>query len=221
MADKFIPLPEYSRRSQADMLERSKEFYKLMQKRRSIRHFSDEKIAAEIIDQCLLTAGSAPSGANQQPWHFVVVTDQKIKQEIRRAAEVEEHAFYAGKAGEVWLNTLEPLGTNAEKPFLETAPVLIAVFEQKYTLNDQGHTIKHYYSKESTGIATGFLITALHHAGLATLTHTPSPMNFLTSILERPEGERPFLLLVAGYPADGVKVPDIAKKRLDEIRTLF
>ncbi len=215
----FIPLSNYKRQSSAKMIDSSKAFYDLMKQRRTVRDFSTDAIPAEVIDQCLQTAGTAPSGANQQPWHFVTITDSVLKSKIREAAEEEERAFYEGRAGEVWLDTLEPLGTDAAKPFLEQAPVLIAIFEQKYIIDDNGDKLKHYYSKESTGIATGLLITALHNAGLATLTHTPSPMNFLKTILDRPDGERPFLLLVVGYPADGAKVPNITKKSLNEIRT--
>lgn len=221
MKNNFIQLTNYKRLTEDDMLERAGSFHELMRTRRSVRLFSSEAVPAEIIDRCIHTAGTAPSGANQQPWHFVTVSNPDIKRKIRLAAEEEEQAFYAGRAGDVWLDTLEPLGTNAEKPFLEHAPVLIAIFEQKYTLDRQNNKIKHYYSKESTGIATGILITALHNAGLVTLTHTPSPMNFLTSILERPEGERPFLLLVVGYPSDDAKVPVLNKKGLDEIRTII
>ena len=183
MTDKFIPLPQYHKRTQNDMLRQATDFYEQIKTRRSVRDFSSEHIAAEIIDQCILAAGSAPSGANQQPWHFVVIRDAAVKKEIRVAAEAEEQAFYAGRAGDTWLDTLKPLGTDAEKPFLENAPVLIAIFEQKYHIDANNKRIKHYYSKESTGIATGFLITALHNAGLVTLTHTPSPMKFLTQIL--------------------------------------
>ncbi|MEA3287350.1 MAG: nitroreductase family protein [Candidatus Marinimicrobia bacterium] len=220
MNNKFISLPNYEKHSPTEMLKRSKMFYDLMRTRRSVREFSREDVPTEIIDGCILTAGTAPSGANQQPWHFVVVKDLQTKQAIRQAAEQAEQDFYAGRAGDTWLETLEPLGTNAEKPFLENAPVLIAIFEQKYRIEEiDGQQTKHYYSKESTGIATGLLIAALHNAGLVTLTHTPSPMNFLSKILKRPSGERPFLLLVVGYPAENVLVPDIDKKTLNEIRT--
>lgn len=203
------------------MLQRSAEFYEFMKSRRTIREFSTEEVSQEVIDNCLKTAGTAPSGANQQPWHFVIIRDSSIKAQIREAAEEEERNFYAGRAGDTWLEALEPLGTDADKPFLEKAPILIAIFEQKYTLNDQGDKVKHYYAKESVGIATGVLISALHNVGLATLTHTPSPMNFLTKILKRPEGEKPFLLLVVGYPAEGVEVPNIDKKKLTDISSHF
>jgi nitroreductase len=167
-----------------------------------------------------LAAGSAPSGANQQPWHFAIVRSPEIKKRIREAAEAEEKEFYAGRAGDVWLDTLAPLGTDANKPFLEEAPILIAIFEKKYEVDASGRKKKNYYAKESTGIATGVLITALHQSGLATLTHTPSPMNFLTKVLNRPEGERPFLLLVVGHPAPDAMVPDIQKKSFTEISSM-
>lgn len=220
MKNTFIPLANYERPEPAEMAQRASTFYELMCKRRTVREFSSDPIPDEVINDCLLTAGTAPSGANQQPWHFAVVKDKALKSVIREGAEKEEREFYAGRAGDTWLETLEPLGTNADKPFLEIAPVLIAIFEQKYAL-ENGKKIKHYYAKESTGIATGILITALHNAGLVTLTHTPSPMNFLGEILRRPQGERPFLLLVAGYPADNVTVPDITKKSLDDISSHF
>jgi nitroreductase len=219
MNNKHIPLSHYHQFTPDEMLTRAKTFTNLMQSRRSVRDFSTNEVPMTVIDECILAAGSAPSGANQQPWHFVTIVDQTVKREIRLAAEEEERAFYAGRAGDTWLDTLEPLGTDANKPFLENAPVLIAIFEQKFATNEQGSKIKHYYSKESTGIAAGLLITALHNAGLATLTHTPSPMNFLSEILNRPSGERPFLLLVVGYPEQNATVPDISKKDLDEIRT--
>ena len=221
MSNKFIPFQHDQKFSLEEMTQRANDYYQLMKTRRTIREFSNQAIPHDIIEKCLLTAGTAPSGANQQPWHFVVVKDAHIKTKIREAAEEEERNFYAGKAGDTWLETLEPLGTDANKPFLEMAPVLIAIFEQKYHDSPQSERIKHYYAKESVGIATGMLISALHHAGLVTLTHTPSPMNFLTDILERPDGERPFLLLVVGFPAEGVMVPDISKKSIHQISTTF
>jgi nitroreductase len=175
----------------------------------------------EAVRNCLLAAGTAPNGANHQPWHFAVVTDPALKQKIRRAAETEEEAFYGGRAPEEWLAALEPLGTDEHKPFLEEAPALIVIFAENYGLDEEGNKVKNYYVSESVGIATGVLITALHHCGLATLTHTPSPMGFLREILERPERERAFLILVVGYPADGVEVPDITKKPLAEIATFY
>ena len=219
MKDQFIPYADFARLSPDEMQKVSANFCERMKTRRTIREFSSESIPDNVIDNCIRAAGSAPSGANQQPWHFVVVKSADRKREIREAAEKEEREFYAGRAGDIWLDTLAPLGTDAEKPFLEAAPALIAIFEQKFHIDEKGDKVKHYYSKESTGIATGLLITALHQAGLCTLTHTPSPMNFLAEILERPQGERPFLLLVVGFPAEGVMVPDISRKVLDDIRT--
>ncbi|MGD8976043.1 MAG: nitroreductase family protein [Gammaproteobacteria bacterium] len=185
--------------------------------RRSIREFSDRPVPRDIIEQCLRTAGSAPSGANMQPWKFVAIADPAVKRKIREAAEEEERHFYEHRAAPQWLEALAPLGTDADKPFLEKAPWLIAIFEERWGTGEDGQRRKHYYPTESVGLASGFLLAALHHAGLATLTHTPSPMKFLNRILERPAHERPFLLLVTGYPADGVRVPDIGRKGLDEI----
>lgn len=221
MTTEFIPLSNYQKNSDEEMNNLSETFFQLMKTRRTVRDFSTDDVSTKVIDNCIATAGRAPSGANQQPWHFVVVRDKEIKKAIRLAAEEEERKFYAGRAGEVWLDTLEHLGTDEHKPFLENAPVLIAIFEQKYSLSPDGEKVKHYYSKESTGIATGLLITAIHNAGLVSLTHTPSPMNFLRKILKRPEGERPFLLLVVGHPAENTTVPDIQKKSLDTIRSEF
>jgi iodotyrosine deiodinase len=175
----------------------------------------------EVINNCLLAAGTAPNGANHQPWHFAVVTEPGLKQKIRQAAEVEEEAFYSGRAPDEWLAALEPLGTDQHKPFLETAPVLIVIFAENYGLDEHGEKVKNYYVTESVGIATGFLISALHNCGLATLTHTPSPMNFLRDILQRPERERAFLILVVGYPEAEVTVPDIKKKPLSQIATFY
>jgi iodotyrosine deiodinase len=199
------------------MAERAAEFAAEMARRRSVRHFSDRPVPRPVVEACLRAAGSAPSGANMQPWRFVVVSDTAVKRQIREAAEAEERAFYEGRAGDEWLDALAPLGTDWQKPFLETAPYLIAIFAQSYGLELDGRKIKHYYVQESVGIATGLLIAALHHAGLATLTHTPSPMGFLNEILARPANERPFLLLVVGHPALDAHVPDIRRKALDEI----
>ncbi|MFC1574930.1 nitroreductase family protein, partial [Gemmatimonadota bacterium] len=196
-------------------------FYEDIRRRRTVREFSDRPVSRQVIEDCLLAAGTAPNGANMQPWHFVVVSDADVKREIRRGAEQEEHEFYAGRAPQEWLDALAPLGTDEHKPFLETAPYLIAVFTQRYGLMPDGRQVKHYYANESVGIATGILITALHEAGLVSLTHTPSPMNFLNSLLNRPPNERPFLLLVTGYPAEGATVPDITKKPLAEISTFL
>ncbi len=221
MSDGFVPLDEYQEYPPEVMQERAAEFYAEIRRRRSVREFSDRPAPREIIETCLRAAGTAPSGANQQPWSFVVVSDPAVKRQIRQAAEAEEAAFYGGRAPEEWLEALAPLGTGASKPFLETAPYLIAIFAQNYGLAPDGRKVKHYYVAESVGIATGFLIAALHHAGLATLTHTPSPMNFLSQILHRPANERPYLLLVAGYPAEGTMVPAIQKKPLDELVTFI
>ena len=174
-----------------------------------------------VIEHAVLAAGTAPSGANMQPWHLVVVQDAAVKSKIRAAAEIEEHELYASRASDEWLQALAPLGTDAIKPFLETAPALIAIFLKKVSIDANGQKHKNYYTSESVGIATGMLITALHQAGLATLTHTPSPMKFLTEILERPSHERPFLLLVTGYPAEGATVPDIGRFSLDQTTSFF
>ncbi|MGB2154154.1 MAG: nitroreductase family protein [Porticoccaceae bacterium] len=203
------------------MQQQAREFYQLMSKRRSVRDFSDQPVPASVLEDAILAAGTAPSGANMQPWHFVVVQDPEIKQNIREAAEIEERELYENRASEEWLDALAPLGTDANKPFLETAPALIAIFLKKVTIDEQGEKHKNYYTSESVGIATGMLITALHNAGLATLTHTPSPMKFLSQILERPSHERPFLLLVTGYPAAGTLVPDIKRLPLDKIATFI
>lgn len=210
---------DFQERSPADMGARAEAFRADMARRRSVRDFSSRPVARAVIEACLATAGSAPSGANLQPWYFVVVQDPEVKRRIRVAAEAEERAFYEARAPQDWLNALAPLGTDAHKPFLETAPCLIAVFQQRYSSAHDGKRVKHYYAAESVGLATGLLIAALHHAGLATLTHTPSPMGFLNRILERPRSERPFLLLVTGYPAPDAQVPEITRKTLREIAT--
>ena len=210
------PLDEYREYPIEEMRARLEEFYTDLNRRRSVREFADRPVPQDIIEAALRVANTAPSGANLQPWHFCVVSGPQTKQKIREAAEAEEREFYEHRASEEWLAALEPLGTDERKPFLETAPYLIAVFLQKYGELPDGRKVKHYYPTESTGLATGLLIAALHRAGLATLTHTPSPMKFLNEILGRPKSERPFLLLVVGYPADGVRVPDIRRKSLDE-----
>lgn len=217
----MLPLDQYLQYPAEEMLARSKAFYQDIRRRRSVRDFSSRPVPREIIENCLRAAGSAPSGANMQPWHFVAVSDPQVKREIRLAAEQEEHEFYTQRASQEWLQALAPLGTDENKPFLEHAACLIAIFVQSYGLDASGKRIKHYYATESVGIATGILITALHHAGLATLTHTPSPMNFLNKILHRPANERPFLLLVVGYPSQDATVPVISKKSLDEIATFI
>jgi nitroreductase len=217
----FIPLPGYREYPPDEMRRRAAEFYAEMQRRRTVRDFSPRPVPRAVIEDCLRAAATAPNGANLQPWHFVVVSDPALKRRIREAAEVEEREFYTQRATPEWLAALAPLGTDEHKPFLETAPYLIAIFVQKYGLLPDGRKVKHYYAQESVGIATGILITALHHAGVATLTHTPSPMDFLNEILGRPDNERPFLLLVAGYPADDAQVPAISKKPFEEIVAFF
>ena len=216
---RFHPLISYREYPVEEMRARARALYEDIRRRRTVRDFSDRPVPREVIEGCLRTAGTAPSGANLQPWHFVVVSDPAVKREIRTAAEEEERAFYSGKAPQEWLDALAPLGTDENKPFLETAPYLIAVFAQRYGLLPDGRQVKHYYVNESVGIATGVLITAIHNAGLVCLTHTPSPMGFLNSLLHRPESERPFLLLVVGYPADDARVPEIGKKSMEEIAT--
>jgi nitroreductase len=213
----FIPYKDYRRYSSEEMKQRASAFYAQARRRRTVRDFSNEPVDREIIENCLKAAGTSVSGANLQPWQFVVVEDAGIKREIRMAAEKEEREFYQSKAPQEWLDALAPLGTNAEKPFLESAPWLIAIFQKRYGLTPGGEKVKHYYATESVGIATGILITAIHNAGLASLTHTPSPMGFLNKVLDRPRNERPFLLLVVGYPAADAMVPDISKKSLEDI----
>ena len=200
-----------------DMLARADDFLALMRRRRTVRDFSERLVPRSVIEAAIATAGTAPSGANQQPWTFACIADPAIKSRIREAAEEEERAFYAGKAGEEWLDALGHLGTNADKPFLETAPWLIGIFGQRWGVGAGGKKVKHYYVPESVGIATGFLIAALHNAGLATLTHTPSPMGFLNQICGRPDSEKAYILLVVGYPVEGCKVPVIEKKALGDI----
>lgn len=216
----FIPL-EYQELDEEEMLARSSEFLERMEQRRSVRQFSSRSVPWEITENCLRAAATAPSGANMQPWHYVVVSDSELKLRIRMAAEEEEREFYANRAPQEWLDALAPLGTDADKPFLESAPYLIVIFAKSYTLNPQGKKVKNYYVSESVGIATGILITALHQSGLATLTHTPSPMRFLNQILNRPQNEHPFLILVVGYPAEDAEVPKINKKPFNEINTLI
>lgn len=204
-----------------EMQQRAEAFHAALARRRSVRDFSAEAVPRALIEQCLATAGTAPSGANQQPWRFVAVADPTVKKAIRDAAEAEEQAFYDRRATDEWRAALAPLGTDASKPFLETAPWLIAVFYEAYGVDADGHKQKRYYPMDSVGIATGLLIAALHHAGLATLTHTPSPMAFLNTILQRPDNERPFVLLVVGYPAANAMVPAISRKQLHEIVTFI
>jgi iodotyrosine deiodinase len=215
----FQPLSSYIRYPVEEMHQRSTSFRKEMQRRRTVRDFSDKPVPREIIEECLLTAGTAPNGANLQPWHFVVVSDPQLKHEIRIAAEQEEEEFYHRRASEEWLDALAVIGTDEHKPFLDTAPYLIAIFGKNHSVLPDGRRVKNYYVHESVGIAVGFLITAIHNAGLVSLTHTPSPMGFLNDILHIPPDEKPFLLLVVGYPSEDAKVPAITKKPLEEIAT--
>ncbi len=217
----FVPYSTYKEYPPDEMAERARAFHQLVARRRTVREFSDRPVSREVVEKALLAAGTAPNGANLQPWHFVVVSRPELKRRIREAAEAEEREFYERRAPREWLEALAPLGTDPQKPFLERAPYLIAIFERRYGIRPDGTRIKHYYVTESVGIATGILITALHHAGLATLTHTPSPMGFLNELLGRPDNERPFLLLVTGFPEEGARVPEAAlrKKPLGEIAT--
>jgi iodotyrosine deiodinase len=216
----FIPL-EFNRQDEESMQRESMEFYQLMSRRRTIREFSEQSVPRVVLENVLKAAGTAPSGANMQPWHFVVVQDAAVKKRIREAAETEERELYEHRASDEWLQALTPLGTDANKPFLEIAPVLIAIFLKKFTVDESGVRHKNYYTAESVGIATGVLISALHKSGLGTLTHTPSPMKFLGEILKRPSYERPYLLLVCGYPAADIKVPNIKRRTLDEFCTFI
>ncbi len=216
---RFIPLPGYREYPAAEMERRAKAFFEEVNRRRTVRQFSDRPVPRGVIEHCLRAAGTAPSGANRQPWHFVVVSDPVVKRRIREAAEREEHEFYEHRAPADWLEALAPLGTDENKPFLETAPYLIVVFAERYANAPDGQRLTNYYVTESVGLATGLLITALHHSGLTTLTHTPSPMGFLGEILGRPDNERAFLLLVVGYPAADAVVPDIERKPLEQIAT--
>ncbi len=208
---------DFSERPPAEMRDRALRFAELMSRRRTVRDFDSRPAPEGVIEAALRTAASAPSGANRQPWRFVVVRDPAVKARLREAAEEEERAFYGGRAPPEWLRALEPFGTDAHKPFLTEAPALIAIFLERYGRGSDGERIRNYYTSESVGIAAGFLIAALHHAGLATLTHTPSPMRFLNRILGRPENEVPFLLLVVGYPKPGALVPDIERLPLEQV----
>ncbi len=212
---------KFEKQSASYMLDASRKFKQAVTQRRSVRQFSSEPVAREIIDNAIHAAGSAPSGANKQPWHFVVVESQAVKQQIRKAAEAEEHEFYHGRAPQAWLDDLKVFETDEHKPFLEAAPYLIAVFLQRNSVDEDGVKHKNYYMPESVGIATGILITALHMSGLATLTHTPSPMKFMNQILARPSNEKPYMLIVAGHPSDDATVPDIKRKPFDEISSYF
>ena len=215
----FKPL-DFKEFTDEDMQSRSETFLNEMAKRRSIRTFSDRSVPIEIINNCIQTAASAPSGANKQPWQFVVVKDPAVKAKIRQAAELEEKEFYRHRATKEWLEDLNQFGTDWHKPFLDIAPYLIVVFKQAYDIKDDGSQRKNYYVNESVGIASGFLLAALHHAGLATLTHTPSPMNFLGEILNRPPNEKASLLIPVGYPAADTTVPELIKKQLEEVSTI-
>jgi len=216
-AARFIPAPKIDNRSDKELIDRAREFYATMQKRRTVRDFSDRPVPREVIEHCIRSAGAAPSGANLQPWHFVAITDPKVKREIRVAAEAEEKEFYEHRAPKAWLEALAPLGTDWHKPFLETAPWLIAIFAQPVRILPNGTRSPTYYAIESVGIAAGMLVTAVHSCGLVSLTHTPSPMGFLNRILNRPSHEKAFLLLVVGHSAKGARVPDISRKSIAEI----
>jgi nitroreductase len=216
-APRFIPAPNIGNCSDTELIERARKFYATMQRRRTIRNFSDRPVSRDVIEYCIRTAGTAPNGANLQPWHFVAISDPAVKREIRIAAESEEKEFYERRAPKAWLEALAPLGTDWHKPFLESAPWLIAVFAQPFRILPDGTRSPTYYAIESVGIAAGVLVTAVHSCGLVSLTHTPSPMGFLNRILERPSHEKPFLLLVVGHPARDACVPDISRKSLAEI----
>jgi iodotyrosine deiodinase len=205
---------EFTRRTEDEQRQRARAFLDEIRLRRTVRHFSSRPVPLDVLEDCIAAAATAPSGANKQPWTFVLVTDQALKSRIRQAAEKEEDAFYSGRAGQRWLKDLEPFGTNSHKPFIDIAPALIVLFAQKHGSEADE---RHYYVNESVGIALGFLLAALHHAGLATLTHTPSPMGFLSEVLERPPNERAYVLIPVGYPADDAEVPVISKKPLSEV----
>jgi iodotyrosine deiodinase len=214
---RLVPAPKINNRSDDELLKSAQGFYERMQRRRTSRDFSDRPVPREVIEYCIRSAGTAPSGANLQPWHFVAVSDPEVKHEIRIAAEKEEREFYAHRAPKAWLEALAQLGTDSDKPFLEIAPWLIAVFAQPVRILADGTRSPTYYAIESVGIATGILVTAVHSCGLVSLTHTPSPMGFLNRILGRPSFEKPFVLLVVGHPAENALVPDIGRKSLEEI----
>jgi iodotyrosine deiodinase len=218
---RFIPLLSATPLPNEELKQRAAQFREKMQRRRTVRDFSERGVPREVIEDCLRAAGTAPSGANLQPWHFVAVNAAPVKREIRLAAEEEEKEFYEHRAPAAWLEALAPLGTDWHKPFLETAPWLIAIFSLPYRTLPDGTKMKHYYATESVGIATGLLVAAIHHAGLASLTHTPSPMAFLNRILNRPAYEKPFLLLVVGHPAKRAVVPNIERKPLEAISSFL
>jgi len=214
---KFVPLTSYREYPPKEMVRRAAAFRAEMQRRRSVRTFSSRPVPREVIEDCLRTAASAPSGANRQPWSFVVVSDLQTRRRIREAAEKEESEFYHKNAPKKWLNAVSVLGTDAQKPFLQEAPYLIVIFSQTYGVQPDGRKIRHYYVRHSVGIATGMLIAAIHNAGLVALPYTPAKMGFLSRILARPENEQPFLVLVVGYPAEGAKIPEITRKKLQDI----
>jgi iodotyrosine deiodinase len=218
---RYVPLSDYCEYAADEMKRRATVFCADMRRRRSVRQFSDRPVEREVIEQCVLAASTAPSGANMQPYHFVVISDPAVKRRIRAAAEEVERAFYEKQASEEWLDALAPLGTDFSKPFLDKAPYLIAVFAQRYGLSPEGKRVKHYYVTESVGIAVGVLIVAIHQAGLVTLPYTPSPIGFLGQLLDRPVNERPVLLLPVGYPADNATVPDIGRKSLPQLATFL
>jgi len=207
----------FNLQAQGEMQESASNFYNMVRSRRTVRNFSNKPVPKEIIENCLRAAGTAPSGANHQPWHFVVISDPELKHKIREGAEEEEREFYESRAPQDWLDALAPLGTDANKPFLEIAPYLIVIFGEKFSFDTEGNKLKNYYVSESVGIATGILITALHNAGLASLTHTPAPMKFLSELVGRPATEKPYMILVTGYPAEKAEVPAITRKSLEEI----
>ncbi len=218
-----LPLPDRRDMTEVEMRNAAAAFFEIMQKRHSVRDFSNRPVPRAIIEDCVRTAGRAPSGANHQPWHFAAIANPERKHLVRLAAEEEERNFYAGGAGDEWLKALEPIGTGADKPHLDIAPWLIVVFAQRFGTFDDGTTFKNYYVPESVGIATGFLLAALHHAGLVTLTHTPNPMRFLNGMLDRPASEKPVMILAVGHPAEDATVPAVAKRKkpLDEILTVY
>jgi iodotyrosine deiodinase len=220
---KALPLDDFIEYPPSEMISRSEAFLTDIRRRHSVRKFSDRDVSEDIIKNCIQAAGTAPSGANHQPWHFVAIHSPEVKQQVREQAELHEQGFYSGRGGEEWLNALKPLGTDAQKPYLQHAPWLIAIFSQKKGGVEEGDKNTNYYVHESVGIATGFLINALHNAGLATLTHTPKPMSFLSKICTRPDDERPYMLLIAGYPADDATIPvhAVQKKSLAQIATFL
>ncbi|MSO97451.1 MAG: nitroreductase family protein [Rhodospirillaceae bacterium] len=218
---KFVPYRDFLELPEADMRSRAEAFRVTMARRRSIRQFSTRAVDRSVIEECVRAAHSSPSGANMQPWHFVVVSDPSVKAEIRRGAEDEEREFYSGRAGEHWIKALEPIGTVPLKPFLDTAPYLIVVFQKNYAISSNHQRLNHYYVPESVGIAVGILISGLQHAGLSTLIHTPRPMGFLRRILKRPANERTCMIVVTGYPAPDATVPVLKKKAFEDTITFF